>query len=133
MNSYLLQDIPERLEPLTVEGWHKPGSLTQASGAWIHAAGAFVLESGNYPLNAHDQWVWLVVERGSIVLSWDQHDLALSTGSTCFLPGGFKPCAIAAGDLSSAPPCDTSAVPQPRQTRREDRLARMASRERAAE
>ncbi len=95
MNSYLLQDIPERLEPLTVEGWHKPGSLTQASGAWIHAAGAFVLESGNYPLNAHDQWVWLVVERGSIVLSWDQHDLALSTGSTCFLPGGFKPCAIA--------------------------------------
>ena len=94
MNSYLLQSIPEKLAPLAVEGWHKPGSLTQASGAWIHAAGSFVVEKGEYPLNSHDQWVWLAVERGAIVLTWDQHELALSAGSTCFLPGGFQPCSI---------------------------------------
>ena len=46
MSSYLLQSIPEKLAALAVEGTHKPGSLTQASGAWIHAAGAFVLEKG---------------------------------------------------------------------------------------
>ena len=67
MNSYLLSDIPEKLASLAVEGVHKPGSLTQASGAWISAAGAFVLEKGEYPLNAHEQWVWLAVERGDIV------------------------------------------------------------------
>lgn len=46
MSSYLLQSIPEKLAALAVEGTHKPGSLTQASGAWIQAAGAFVLEKG---------------------------------------------------------------------------------------
>ena len=39
MKSYLLSSIPENMEPLAVEGYHKPGSLTLASGAWIHAAG----------------------------------------------------------------------------------------------
>ena len=42
MNYYLLQSIPDHLAPLALEGFHKPGSLTLASGAWIHAAGAFV-------------------------------------------------------------------------------------------
>ena len=92
--SYLLQHVPENVASLAVEGVHKPGSLTLASGAWIHAAGAFSLEAGTYPLNDHMQWVWLVVEKGSIILRWDQHDLALGTGSTCFLPGGNKPCEI---------------------------------------
>ena len=98
MKSYLLQEIPEELASLAVEGTHKPGSLTQASGAWIQAAGAFVLEPGEYPLNAHDQWVWLAVERGSILLRWDGHDLELSAESTCFLPGGNKVCSISTGE-----------------------------------
>ena len=96
MKSYLLEHISENMAPLAVEGTHKPGSLTLASGAWIHAAGSFTLEKGIHPLNPHDQWVWLVVEKGSIVLNWDQHELALSAGSTCFLPGGNKACSIAA-------------------------------------
>ena len=94
MKSYLLSNIPENMEPLAVEGYHKPGSLTLASGAWIHAAGAFSLGKGTYTVNDHEQWVWLVVEKGSILLRWDQHDLALDAGSTCFLPGGSKPCSI---------------------------------------
>jgi len=95
MKSYLLQKVPSRLSTLAVEGYHKPGSLTLASGAWIHAAGSFVLEKGIHSLNPHEQWVWLAVERGDIVLSWDNHELALSAESTCFLPGGDKPCHIA--------------------------------------
>jgi len=94
MTSYLMKEIPEHLSSLAVEGIHKPGSLTQASGAWIHAAGCFVLEKGTHPLNPHEQWVWLAVERGDIVLSWDNHKLELSAGSTCFLPGGDKRCEI---------------------------------------
>ena len=98
MNSYLLANIPENLATLAVEGTHKPGSLTQASGAWIHSAGAFVLENGSYPLNPHDQWVWLAVESGSIVLTWNDHDLELSAGSTCFLPGGNASASISVGE-----------------------------------
>jgi len=94
MKPYLLQKIPEKLAPLAVEGWHKPGSLTLASGAWIHAAGAFVVEKGTWPLVPHDQWIWLVVERGSLILSWDQHDLGLAAGDTCFIPAANKPAAI---------------------------------------
>ena len=37
MRSYLLKEIPDHLAALAVEGYHKPGSLTQASGAWIHS------------------------------------------------------------------------------------------------
>lgn len=95
MSYYLLSTVPEELASLAVEGTHKPGSLTQASGAWIHAAGSFVLETGEYPLNPHDQWVWLAVESGEITLTWNAHELLLDSGSTCFLPGGTKPCSIA--------------------------------------
>ena len=94
MNSFLLQSIPDELASLSVEGFHKPGSLTLASGAWIHAAGSFVLESGVFPLRDHEQWVWLAVETGDVLLRWDQHDLSLKAGSTCFLPGGNRPCEI---------------------------------------
>ena len=94
MRSYLLKEIPDHLAALAVEGYHKPGSLTQASGAWIHSAGSFVLEKGTWPLNPHEQWVWLAVEKGNIILFWDNHELALSAGSTCFLPGGDKRCEI---------------------------------------
>ena len=94
MDSYLLFSIPDQLASLAVEGFHRPGSLTLASGAWIHAAGSFVLEEGVYPLHSHDQWVWLAVESGEILLRWDHHDLALKAESTCFLPGGEHPCEI---------------------------------------
>ena len=94
MTSYLLKEIPEHLTSLAVEGVHKPGSLTLASGAWIHSAGAFVLEKGVHQLNEHEQWVWLAVDRGEILLTWDHHELVLSAGFTCFLPGGNKPCDI---------------------------------------
>ena len=94
MEPYLLQSIPEKLVSLAVEGTHKPGSLTQASGAWIHAAGAFVVEKGEYPLNSHDQWVWLEVERGGIFLFWNEHQQELSEGTTCFLPSGSARASI---------------------------------------
>ena len=90
MESYLIRNIPAELASLAVEGDHKPGSLTLASGAWIHAAGSFVLEEGTYPLREHEQWVWLAVEAGEVLVRWDGHDLLLKAGSTCFLPGGDK-------------------------------------------
>ena len=96
MESYLLQNIPDELASLAVEGFHKPGSLTLASGAWIHAAGSFVLEQGTFPLRGHEQWVWLALEAGDVLLRWDQHELVLKAGSTCFLPGGSRPCEIVA-------------------------------------
>ncbi len=94
MESYILEAIPEELASLAVEGFHKPGSLTLASGAWIHAAGSFVLENGVFPLKPHEQWIWLAVESGDIVLTWNQHELKLKSGSTCFLPGGNHTCEI---------------------------------------
>ena len=94
MDSFMLKTIPDELASLAVEGFHKPGSLTLASGAWIHAAGSFVLENGTYPLKEHEQWIWLAVETGNVLLRWDQHDLLLKAGSTCFLPGGDHICEV---------------------------------------
>ena len=96
MESYMLKNVPDELASLAVEGFHKPGSLTLASGAWIHAAGSFVLEEGVFPLREHEQWVWLAVEAGDVLLRWDQHDLELKAGSTCFLPGGEFPASLEA-------------------------------------
>ena len=79
-----------------MEGYHKPGSLTLASGVWISAAGSFVLEEGVFPLRDHEQWVWLAVESGDILLRWGSHELKLSSGLSCILPGGRKPCSITA-------------------------------------
>ena len=98
MESYLLENIPEKQASLAPEGFHKPGSLTLASGVWIHAAGSFVLERGCYPLHSHDQWVWLAVEKGNVLVMWDGHDLALSSGYTCFIPGGDKSCSLLVED-----------------------------------
>ena len=102
MESFLLQSIPDELASLAVEGFHKPGSLTLSSGAWIHAAGCFVLESGTHPLRNHEQWVWFAVESGEVLLHWDQHDLPLKAGFTCFLPGGNRHCEI---DVSGRARC----------------------------
>ena len=100
MTSYLLSQVPEKMEPLVVEGFHRPGSLTRASGAWIHAAGSFVVEKGEYDLRPHEQWVWLAVEKGDILLRWDGNELPLSAGFTCFLPGGDKPCRVETGEYA---------------------------------
>ncbi len=98
--SYLLGAVPEKLSSLVVEGFHKPGSLTVASGAWIHAAGCFTLDQGVFPLITREQWIWLAVEKGTITLRWDQKALALDTGSACFLPGGFRHCVIESQDTA---------------------------------
>ena len=59
-------------------GWHKPGSLTQASGAWIHAAGsAMLIDPGTVELKPHAEWVWLAVEEGQARLAWQDTVLSL--------------------------------------------------------
>lgn len=94
MESYLFATVEATADTLVVEGWHKPGSLTRASGAWIHAAGSAMLESGHYALRSHDQWVWLAVEDGEVALHWQGTTLSLQEHETCFLPAGDKECAI---------------------------------------
>lgn len=96
MRSYVLSNIPESLASMTVEGTHKPGSLTQASGAWIHAAGSFVLEEGTFEVNPREQWIWLAVESGDLTVYWNTNELLLEKGSTCFLPCGDTLCSLKA-------------------------------------
>lgn len=94
MESYLFANVEAAADTLVVEGWHKPGSLTRASGAWIHAAGSAMLESGEYSVKNHEQWVWLAVEDGEAVLSWQGTTLTLKEAETCFLPAGEKDCSL---------------------------------------
>lgn len=96
MESYLLQSIPQEFETLMVEGFHKPGSLTQASGAWIHAAGSFVFENGTCEVKPRNQWIWLAAETGELTVHWDSHEIKLEAGSICFLPIGDEPCSLSA-------------------------------------
>ena len=46
MESYLFADVEAAADTMVVEGYHKPGSLTRSSGAWIHAAGTAMFEAG---------------------------------------------------------------------------------------
>ena len=94
MESYLFASLEATADTLVVEGWHKPGSLTRASGAWIHAAGSAMLETGLYALRTHEQWVWLAVESGELTLNWQGTALTLKEEETCFLPAGDKACSI---------------------------------------
>ena len=94
MESYLFASLEATADTLVVEGWHKPGSLTRASGAWIHAAGSAMLEAGHYALRAHEQWVWLAVESGEVMLNWQGTALQLKEEETCFLPAGDKECSL---------------------------------------
>ncbi len=94
MESYLFANVEAAADTLVVEGWHKPGSLTRASGAWIHAAGSAMLEDGEYELKNHDQWVWLAVEDGEAVLFWQGTTLTLKESETCFLPAGERECSL---------------------------------------
>ncbi|MBQ7305748.1 MAG: helix-turn-helix transcriptional regulator, partial [Clostridia bacterium] len=82
-------------DTLVVEGWHKPGSLTRSSGAWIHAAGSAMLEAGQYTIKPHEQWVWFAVGDGEVRLTWDGSELQLKAEQTCFLPAGDKECQLA--------------------------------------
>lgn len=88
MESYLFTNVEAAADTLVVEGWHKPGSLTRASGVWLHAAGTAMLDAGEYPLNRHEQWVWLAVEAGEVTLRWQDAELTLKAKDTCFLPAG---------------------------------------------
>ena len=94
MESYLFAGIEAAADTLVVEGYHKPGSLTRSSGAWIHAAGSAMLEAGKYEVKPHDQWVWLAVGDGEVALTWNGTELTLKTEQTCFLPAGDKECFI---------------------------------------
>ncbi len=95
MESYLFTNVEAAAGTLVVEGWHKPGSLTKASGAWIHAAGTAMFDAGEYPINAHEQWVWFAVEAGEVTLTWEDAELRLKANDTCFLPAGEKEASLA--------------------------------------
>ena len=94
MESYLFAGLQASPDALIVEGWHKPGSLTLSSGAWISNAGSAVLTaetpqaSMQIDLLPHDQYVWLAVEEGCVTLSWQEQELILRGSDTCFLPAG---------------------------------------------
>lgn len=88
MESYLFSGIDVDKESLIVEGWHKPSSLTVASGAWIQSAGSAVLEEGTVNLKPHDQWIWLAVEAGKVKLTWEDQALELEADNMCVLPSG---------------------------------------------
>ena len=95
MESYLFAGVEAAADTLVVEGWHKPGSLTRSSGAWIHAAGSAMLEAGRYTIKPHEQWVWFAVGDGEVRLTWDGSELQLKAEQTCFLPAGDKECQLA--------------------------------------
>ena len=100
MESYLLKGIEADADSLVVEGYHKPGSLTRASGAWIYAAGSAMLEPGAYELVPREQWIWLAVEEGEAELTWQSCVLTLKPEQTCFLP---------AGEISGSIKCEAQA------------------------
>lgn len=88
MESYLFRDLEAGPDTLIVEGWHKPGSLTRSSGAWIHAAGNALLEAGSYRIRAQEQWVWFAVEEGLGEVTWNDQVLSLKAQQTTFFPAG---------------------------------------------
>ncbi len=88
MESYLFANVEAAADTLVLEGWHKPGTLTRSSGAWIHAAGTAMFEKSEVPLKSHEQWVWFAVEAGEVTLHWQDTSLKLKAEDTCFLPAG---------------------------------------------
>ena len=61
MESWLFGENGLSADEMSVEGWHKPGSLTLCSGLWIHAAGSAVMNAGEHPIDGHRRFVWLAV------------------------------------------------------------------------
>ena len=98
MESYLFMNVENVPGALVVEGWHKPGSLTKASGAWIHAAGTAMFGAETHRIKSHDQWVWFAVEEGEVTLSWQDSELTLKADDTCFLPAGNRSAYLEVGD-----------------------------------
>ena len=90
MESYLFAGLEAGADTLVVEGWHKPGSLTRSSRAWIHAAGSVELEHGAKAIKPQEQWLWFGVEDGQATLCWQGTELTLKAEQTCFLPAGDK-------------------------------------------
>lgn len=88
MESYMFSGIDVDADSLVVEGWHKPSSLTVASGAWIQSAGSAVLDSGTVDVKNHDQWIWIAVEAGKINLLWEDQVIDMEEGNMCVLPSG---------------------------------------------
>ena len=88
MDSYLFKGLEAAPDTLIVEGRHKPGSLTVASGVWISDAGSALLENGRHLLVPHEQFVWLCIESGTAVLQWNNVTLNLSEADTCIIPAG---------------------------------------------
>ena len=88
MQSYLFRDMEAGPDTLVVEGWHKPGSLTRSSGAWIHAAGNAMLEAGTYHLLPKEQWVWFAVEEGLAEVHWADQVLSMKAHQSCIFPAG---------------------------------------------
>lgn len=70
MESYLLKGIEADADSLVVEGYHKPGSLTRATGAWIYAGRERHAEPGAYELVPRRARIWLAVEEGEAELTW---------------------------------------------------------------
>lgn len=102
MESYLFADVEAAADTMVVEGYHKPGSLTRSSGAWIHAAGTAMFEAGRRPIKPHDQWIWFAVEAGEATLVWQGHELTLKQQETCFLPAGNRDAACRLTRASAA-------------------------------
>ena len=95
MESYLFADVEAAADTMVVEGYHKPGSLTRSSGAWIHAAGTAMFEAGRRPIKPHDQWIWFAVEAGEATLVWQGHELTLKQQETSCPPAtATLPCRL---------------------------------------
>ena len=86
MESWLFGEKGLSADEISVEGWHKPGSLTLCSGIWNHAAGSAVMNAGEHPIDGHHRFVWLAVAEGRVTLNRPDDSLALSANDTCMLP-----------------------------------------------
>lgn len=87
MESLLLEHVEAADGTLVAEGIHDPGTLTQASGVWIHAAGSAMLEAGHYVIKPRGQFVWIAVDEGELQVDWQGKPVSLKSRQTCFLPG----------------------------------------------
>ena len=90
MESWLFGETGLTASEISVEGWHKPGSLTLCSGVWIHAAGSAVLNAGPHAIDGHHMYVWLAVAEGSVSLNRPTDSLTLGVNDTCVLPASSQ-------------------------------------------
>lgn len=79
---------------VVVEGAHRPGSLTRASGAWLAAAGRAMLDPGTYPITPMPLFVWLAAEEGTVTLEWGGQPMELHPMQSCVLPPGDHGAAL---------------------------------------